>query len=107
MNSLCALSHCPVSFFVGYLRRRPISHAVIFLAVLAAVACSIGAQYGIKFLVDTLAGGSAAAASVWLAFGLLVTLIACDNLDAEFRGRFWQDEIIGRNPAEVVYCDTR
>ena len=80
MNSLCALSHRPVSFFVGYLRRRPISHAVIFLAVLAAVACSIGAQYGIKFLVDTLAGGSAAAASVWLAFGLLVTLIACDNL---------------------------
>ena len=79
MNSLCALSHRPLAFFVGYLRRRPVSHAVIFLAVLAAVACSVGAQYGIKFLVDTLAGG-AAAASVWFAFGLLVTLIAADNL---------------------------
>ena len=56
------------------------AHAGIFLAVLAAVGCSVGAQYGIKFLVDTLAGGVAAAASVWFAFALLVALIAADNL---------------------------
>jgi ATP-binding cassette subfamily B protein len=77
MNSL---SHHPIAFFVGYLKRRPISHAVIFTAVLMAVACSVGAQYGVKFLVDTLAGGDAAAAAVWFAFGLLVALIAADNL---------------------------
>ncbi len=58
MNSLCDLSHHPIAFFVGYLKRRPISHAVIFTAVLMAVACSVGAQYGVKFLVDTLAGGT-------------------------------------------------
>ena len=80
MNTLCALSHRPATFFVEYLWRRPVSHAVIFLAVVTAVACSVGAQYGIKFLVDTLAGDSAAVASVWLAFGLLVALIAADNL---------------------------
>jgi len=80
MNNLCELSHRPVAFLLGYLRRRSISHAVIFLAVLAAVACSVGAQYGIKFLVDTLASASAAATSIWLAFGLLVALIAADNL---------------------------
>ena len=80
MNNLCALSHRPVAFFVGYMRRRRVAHAGIFLAVLAAVGCSVGAQYGIKFLVDTLAGGVAATASVWFAFALLVALIAADNL---------------------------
>ena len=78
--NLCDLSHRPVAFFFGYLRRRPISHAAIFLAVLTAVACSVGAQYGIKFLVDTLAAGATAASPVWFAFGLLVALIAADNL---------------------------
>lgn len=80
MMNLCDLSHRPVAFFFGYLRRRPISHAAIFLAVLTAVACSVGAQYGIKFLVDTLAAGATAASPVWFAFGLLVALIAADNL---------------------------
>ena len=80
MTNLCAFSHRPVAFFLGYLRRRPISHAAIFLAVLTAVACSVGAQYGIKFLVDTLAAGAKTASLVWFAFGLLVALIAADNL---------------------------
>jgi ATP-binding cassette subfamily B protein len=80
MTNLCDFSHRPVAFFLGYLRRRPISHTAIFLAVLTAVACSVGAQYGIKFLVDTLAAGGKAASSVWFAFGLLVALIAADNL---------------------------
>jgi ATP-binding cassette, subfamily B, bacterial len=78
MNNLCVLSDKPLAFFVRYLRRRPISHTVIFVSVLAAVACSVGTQYGIKFLVDTLGGG--ATESVWFAFGLLVSLIAADNL---------------------------
>ena len=80
MTNLCDFSHRPVAFFLGYLRRRPISHTAIFLAVLTAVACSVGAQYGIKFLVDTLAAGAAATTAVWFAFGLLVALIAADNL---------------------------
>jgi ATP-binding cassette subfamily B protein len=80
MTNLCDFSHRPVAFFLRYLRRRPISHSAIFLAVLMAVACSVGAQYGIKFLVDTLANGTAAAASVWHAFAVLVALIAADNL---------------------------
>ncbi len=57
------------------------AHAVIVAAVLGAVTCSVGAQFGIKLLVDTLAVGvTASSQQVWLAFGLLVTLIGADNL---------------------------
>jgi ATP-binding cassette subfamily B protein len=52
----------------------------MIVAVLAAVACSIGAQYGIKVLVDTLGVGPEMAERVWLAFALLAVLIAADNL---------------------------
>jgi ATP-binding cassette subfamily B protein len=49
-------------------------------AVVAAVGCSVGAQYGVKILVDTLAGGLAShAKDAWLGFLLLATLIAADN----------------------------
>jgi ATP-binding cassette, subfamily B, bacterial len=37
-------------------------------------------QYGVKLLIDTLSQASPAATAVWLAFGLLVALIAADNL---------------------------
>ena len=49
-------------------------------AVVAAVACSVGTQYGVKNLVDSLTAGSSHANSVWLAFGFLMSLIAADNL---------------------------
>src|SRR6185503_18453158 len=48
--------------------------------VLAAVGCSVTTQYGLKYLVDTLAAGPTAARGVWHAFLLLVSLIAADNL---------------------------
>jgi ATP-binding cassette subfamily B protein len=70
----------PFAFIFRYVRHRPVSHAVIMAAVLAAVACSVTTQYGVKYLVDTLAGGPAVAHGVWLAFLLLVSLIAADNL---------------------------
>jgi ATP-binding cassette subfamily B protein len=58
---------------------RPGSHLFILIAVMAAVACSVGTQYGVKFLVDTLSG-SHGANDVWVAFLLLVSLIAADNV---------------------------
>jgi ATP-binding cassette subfamily B protein len=56
------------------------SHLVVLVAVLAAVACAIGSQYGIKNLVDALAAGGAAAARLWSAVALLLALVAGDNL---------------------------
>jgi ATP-binding cassette subfamily B protein len=68
----------PFAFLFRYIRQRPVAHAVILVAVLGAVTCSVGTQYGVKFLVDTLSKGRSA--DVWLAFALLGTLIASDNM---------------------------
>ena len=79
MDNLSGYANRPFSFVLRYIRQRPASHIVIFSSVVAAVACSVGTQYGVKFLVDGLSGGAARAGSVWLAFALLVSLIAADN----------------------------
>ncbi len=78
MADLCDYAGRPFSFVLRYVRLRPIPHAVILCAVITAVACSIGTQYGVKFLVDILSGNNGA--QVWIAFGLLGSLIAADNL---------------------------
>ncbi|HTZ02250.1 MAG TPA: ABC transporter ATP-binding protein [Xanthobacteraceae bacterium] len=78
MAELTHYATSPLGFVYRYIRLRPVSHACILGAVLGAVACSVGTQYGVKFLVDTLATGRNAA--VWTAFGLLGSLIAADNL---------------------------
>ena len=70
----------PAKFFMRYLRMRPMSHAIILVTVLAAVACATSAQYSIRFLVDALSAGNTSHARVWQAFALLVSLIAADNL---------------------------
>jgi ATP-binding cassette, subfamily B, bacterial len=78
MAELTSYAASPFAFIFRYIRLRPISHAVILTAVLAAVCCSVCTQYGVKFLVDTLSSGENAAA--WTAFFLLGALIAADNL---------------------------
>jgi ATP-binding cassette, subfamily B, bacterial len=78
MADLCGYASRPLAFMFRYLRRRPIAHLTILTAVLGAVACSVGTQYGVKYLVDTLSRG--ASADVWTAFFLLGSLIAADNL---------------------------
>src|SRR5271168_5338201 len=78
MADLCDYAGRPLAFIFRYVRQRPIAHAVILGAVLAAVACSVGTQYGVKYLVDTLSRH--ATAGVWTAFILLGSLIAADNL---------------------------
>src|SRR5580692_11823184 len=78
MADLYTYASRPFSFILYYLRQRPVSHLVILAAVLGAVSCSVGTQYGVKFLVDTLSHG--AGADVWTAFLVLGSFIAADNL---------------------------
>jgi len=78
MAELTGYAGSPLAFVFRYIRMRPAAHAVILIAVLSAVLCSVGTQYGVKFLVDTLSGGANAA--VWTAFCVLGSLIAADNL---------------------------
>ena len=80
MQDSCTYAQRPLAFVARYVALRPVAHAAIVIAVLAAVACSVGAQYGVKILVDTLTGGANVAQGVWWGFLLLVSLIAADNL---------------------------
>src|ERR1700704_2161417 len=79
MDNLSGYAHRPFAFVLRYLRQRLAAHVVILTAVVAAVACSVGTQYGVKYLVDGLSAGPARAGSVWLAFVFLMSLIAADN----------------------------
>jgi ATP-binding cassette subfamily B protein len=80
MDSLSGYSHRPFAFVLRYLRRRFAAHVVIVVTVAAAVACSVGTQYGVKYLVDGLAAGPLHDGRVWLAFAFLAGLIGADNL---------------------------
>src|ERR1051325_4796447 len=80
MDNLSGYARRPFPFVLRYLRRRRAAHAVIVSAVIAAVACSVGTQYGVKNLVDSLTAGSSQAGGVWLGFAFLMFVIAADNL---------------------------
>src|SRR5215472_3637670 len=81
INDVSWYANRPIAFTLRFVYRRWAAHAAILTAVLAAVGCSVGTQYGIKLLVDALThpgGGTDSAANAWPAFGLLVALIAAD-----------------------------
>ena len=79
MDHLSGYAHRPFPFVLRYLRQRLSAHVVILSAVVGAVACSVGTQYGVKNLVDNLSAGPSLDGSVWLAFVFLMSLIAADN----------------------------
>jgi ATP-binding cassette, subfamily B, bacterial len=79
MDQLSGYAHRPFHFVLRYLRQRRVAHLAILTTVIAAVACSVGTQYGVKNLVDKLSGGPTHANNVWLAFVFLMSLIAADN----------------------------
>jgi len=79
MENLSQYARRPVAFVLRYVRKRSAAHLVIFAAVVAAVACSVSTQYGVKNLVDCLSAGPSHANGVWLAFVILISLIAADS----------------------------
>ncbi|MEI2418429.1 ABC transporter ATP-binding protein [Orrella sp. JC864] len=79
-DNLSRYAQHPLRFLGSYIARRPLAHAVILLAVIAAVACSVGTQYGVKVLVDALSVRGPVRLAPWHAFGLVVALVAADNL---------------------------
>src|SRR5579883_1498138 len=79
MDTLSQYIGHPLTFLFRYIRRRPWAHAAILIAVLGAVGSSVSSQYAVKFLVDTLAAGHGNP-KIWIAFAILTSLVACDNL---------------------------
>jgi ATP-binding cassette, subfamily B, bacterial len=69
-----------ISFLGRYVLRRLASHTIVLLAVLAAVGCAVASQYAVKHLVDVLGMTSPASRILWGAVGLLLALVAGDNL---------------------------
>jgi ATP-binding cassette, subfamily B, bacterial len=80
MENLSAYADRPMAFFARFVRRHGTAHAVILGAVAAAVLCSVMTQYGVKLLVDALSQAEQNIAAVWVAFAVLVALIASDNM---------------------------
>jgi ATP-binding cassette, subfamily B, bacterial len=83
MKDACRYAERPFALLARSVKVRPVAHAAIVMAVLGAVGCSVGAQYGVKVLVDTLSAGLYADGNIrnaWLGLMLLATLIAADNL---------------------------
>jgi ATP-binding cassette subfamily B protein len=80
LNDLCRYRDRPFAFLARYVERRAFAHAVILVAVLAAVTCSVSTQYGVKRLVDALSQSESRSGAAWYAFAALVSFIAADNL---------------------------
>ena len=79
MDELCKYANRPFAFIGRYLRGRYVAHLAILVAVVGAVSCSVATQYGVKFLIDTLAQGPKAA-NIVAPFAVLAILISADNL---------------------------
>jgi ATP-binding cassette subfamily B protein len=67
-------------FLLHYVCRRSAGHVVVLSAVLAAVGCAIGSQYGVKTLVDALSTSPPSGRAIWAAVAMLLALVAGDNL---------------------------
>jgi ATP-binding cassette subfamily B protein len=70
----------PLAFLLSYIRRHPVSHAIVLASVFAAVGCALASQYAIKHLIDVLGMGRHHPGPLWGAFAILVGLIAADNM---------------------------
>jgi ATP-binding cassette subfamily B protein len=79
-EDICRFRERPLALLARYVGRRPLAHTVIVLAVLGAVACSVSTQYGVKALVDSLSQAGRQGGRPWLAFMMLVSFVAADNL---------------------------
>jgi ATP-binding cassette subfamily B protein len=86
MDNLSGYAKRPFAFYLRYVGLRPFRHAAILLAGFAAAIAAIGTQYAIKVLVDILSKPAGAPGGPWLAFGVLVALIASDHLLSRLSG---------------------
>ena len=70
----------PIPFLLRFVRLRPGMHMAFLGLVVSAAACAVAVQYGMKLLVDGMAGGPAARGEVWNALALFIGLIAAENI---------------------------
>jgi ATP-binding cassette subfamily B protein len=69
----------PLPFLLGYVKRRPLQFGVLFSIVVTATCCAVGAQYGMKLIVDEMATGDRHSTMIWRWLALFVGLIAVES----------------------------
>ncbi|MEX4001564.1 ABC transporter ATP-binding protein [Paraburkholderia sp. EG285A] len=79
-TALLRYARKPISLLLRYVRAHPYGHLVVLSGIVAAIACSLGAQFATKNLIDTLPAGHAHPARVVEAFLIIVALLFADNL---------------------------
>ena len=67
------------AFLWRYVRVRPLHFSAMLSLVIGAACCAVAVQYGMKLLVDAMAGDSQAG-QVWRAFSLFIGLIVVENV---------------------------
>src|SRR5258708_32399285 len=67
----------PAKFLLHYAGRRPWIHTAVVVSVAGAAACAVGAQYGMKLLVDAMTGNAGA---VWTALVLFTSVIGIEQV---------------------------
>ena len=70
----------PGRFLWRYARRRPWLFGVLLLLIVTAAACSVGVQYGMKLIVDTMTLDDRASDAIWHWLALFVGLIAAESI---------------------------
>ncbi|WP_234974749.1 ABC transporter ATP-binding protein [Variovorax paradoxus] len=61
------------------MRRRPVAFGGLLALIVAAAACSVGVQYGMKLIVDTMADNDRSSRAIWNWLALFIVLIAAES----------------------------
>jgi ATP-binding cassette subfamily B protein len=68
------------AFIWRYVRRRAWLFGPLLLLVVGGAACSVGVQYGMKLIVDTMAGDDRTSRQIWYWLALFISLIAAESV---------------------------
>ncbi|RYZ12320.1 MAG: ABC transporter ATP-binding protein [Comamonadaceae bacterium] len=69
-----------LAFLWRCVRRRPKHFSTLLLLIVTAAACSVGVQYGMKLIVDAMAGDDRQSFAIWNSLALFIGLIAAESL---------------------------
>jgi ATP-binding cassette subfamily B protein len=69
----------PLRFLWHFVRQRPFAHVAAVASVAGAAGSACAAQYGLKLIVDAMAGGPGNLAGVWQAAAVFAGLLACES----------------------------
>ena len=70
----------PAAFLWRYVGRRPWLFGTLTFLIVLAAACSVGVQYGMKLIVDVMAGDDRQSRTIWWSLALFISLIGFESV---------------------------